>query len=147
MILWIKWTHAFDSEKIAFHAYLSSTIPGTTSGQTIVFNRVNTNLGGGYNATTGVFTAPVAGIYVCSLTFYMYYFSSYGAGGELQIIKNGVNQMSVFLELDSNADEGSASGTAVLSLNKGDQVHVQADRGNMYIGGNYLSSFAGFFLR
>ena len=77
----------------------------------------------------------------------MYYFSSYGAGGELQIIKNGVNQMSVFLELDSNADEGSASGTAVLSLNKGDQVHVQADRGNMYIGGNYLSSFAGFFLR
>jgi len=76
----------------------------------------------------------------------MYYYSPYGSSGKLQIIKNGVNQMSVFLELDSNANEGTASGTAVLSLNKGDQVHVEADRGSMYIGGNYLSSFAGFFL-
>jgi len=67
----VAWTYLFVSERIAFHARLASRIKGTTSGQTVVFNQVDTNLGGCYNATTGVFTAPVAGTYVFSLTFAM----------------------------------------------------------------------------
>ena len=115
----------FVSEKIAFHAYLASTILETTYGQTIVFNQVDTNLGGGYSGTTGVFTAPVAGTYVFSLTFEMYYYSSHASNGELYIMKNQDQSIRVWLELDNNADEGTASGTTVLSLNKGDQVYVQ----------------------
>ena len=136
----------FVSEKIAFHASLSSNIPGTTSGQTIVFNQVDTNLGGGYNGTTGVFTARVAGAYVFSLTFYMNYHSSYVRAGVLSIMNNNVQSIRVLVELDSNANEGTASGTTVLPLNKGDQVRVQVGTDNMYINGNKLSFFSGFLL-
>jgi len=136
----------FVSEKIAFHASLSSVIRGTTNGQTIVFDQVDTNLGGGYNGTTGVFTAPVAGAYVFSLTFYMWYSSSYASAGQLSIMQNNVQSIRVLVELDSNADDGTASGTTVLSLNKGDQVHVQASSANMFIRGNKFSFLSGFLL-
>ena len=139
-------TYFFVSDKIAFHASLSTNIPGTTSGQTIVFNQVDTNLGGGYSSTTGVFTAPVAGTYVFSLTFFMYYSSSsYASNGELYIMKNQDQSIRVLVKLDNNADQGTASGT-VLSLNKGDQVYVQASSADMYIGGGKYSYFSGFLL-
>ena len=137
----------FVSEKIAFHAYLSSAIHGTTSGQTIVFDRVDTNLGGGYSSTTGVFTAPVAGTFVFSLTFYMNYpRPPYASVGELSIMQNNVQSISVWVELDSNANRGTASGTTVLSLNKDDQVQVKANRADMFIGGYKFSFFSGFLL-
>ena len=137
----------FVSEKIAFHAILVSSIQGTTGGQTIVFNQVDTNLGGGYSNTTGVFTAPVAGTYVFSLTFYMYYpSSSYASYGELYIMQNNVQSIRVRLRLDNSVNEGTASGTTVLSLNKGDHVYVQASYANMYILGGKMSFFSGFLL-
>jgi len=136
----------FVSEKVAFHVSLSSDIVGTTRGQTIVFNQVDTNLGGGYNNATGVFTAPVAGTYVFSLTFNMYYVSPYATYGELQIMINDVMKLRVSNELDSYADEGSASGTTVLVLSTGDRVYVRDDRGKMYLYGSRLTYFSGFLL-
>jgi len=139
-------TYFFVSDKIAFHASLSTNIPGTTSGQTIVFNQVDTNLGGGYSGTTGVFTAPVSGTYVFSLTFFMSYSSSYARYGELYIMQNNVQSIRVFVDLYSGANQGTASGTTVLSLNKGDQVYVQAGNADMYIVGDKLCFFSGFLL-
>jgi len=108
----------FIPEKIAFHASLSSDIRGTTNRQTIVFDQVDTNLGGGYNGTTGVFTAPVAGTYVFTITFFMWYDLPYVNEGELHILKNNDHYIRVWVQLDSNANHGSASETTVLSLNK-----------------------------
>ena len=136
----------FVSEKIAFHASLSSVIRGTTNGQTIVFDQVDTNLGGGYNGITGVFTAPLAGTYVFSLTFFMYYSSQYVSSGYLYIMQNNVQSIRVRLQLDSNVNENSASGTTVLSLNKGDQVNVQVSSANMVINNRKFSFFSGFLL-
>jgi len=137
----------FVSEKIAFHAVLTSDIHGTTRGQTIVFNKVDINLGGGYNGTTGVFSAPVAGTYVFSLTFHLYYYnSSSDYAGDLFIMKNHEYLLRVWQKLDSSADQGTASGTTVLSLNKGDQVQVQAGSAHMAIGGGDVSFFSGFLL-
>jgi len=139
--------YLFVSEKIAFHAFLASRIKETTFGQTVVFNQVETNLGGGYNATTGVFTAPVTGTYVFSLTFGMsQYNSSQSDIGDLFIMKNNVRSLRVWQLLDSSISESTASGTTVLSLNKGDQVHLQAGSAAMAIAGGYLSFFSGFLL-
>ena len=49
-----------------FHAYLSTNLinfTGDGTNATIVFDTVSTNVGSGYNNSTGVFTAPVTGLY------------------------------------------------------------------------------------
>lgn len=51
------------SGSVAFMASITKTLPNVGSHQHIVFDRVITNVGGGYSASTGHFTAPVAGIY------------------------------------------------------------------------------------
>ena len=51
------------SGPIAFHALLDGHFTTTKEEQTLVFKNIETNLGGGYDSSTGVFTAPVTGLY------------------------------------------------------------------------------------
>jgi hypothetical protein len=48
----------------SFLAYQSASASTTTGPATILFNSVNYNIGSGYNAATGRFTAPIAGRYL-----------------------------------------------------------------------------------
>lgn len=43
-----------------FHVYKTGGVPRNTA---ILYNNINFNVGNGYNSSTGVFTAPLAGIY------------------------------------------------------------------------------------
>lgn len=45
-----------------FYAYGTANTP--SSGSTIVFPTTQVNVGGAYNTSTGVFTAPIAGVYI-----------------------------------------------------------------------------------
>ncbi|XP_062594880.1 complement C1q-like protein 4 [Saccostrea cucullata] len=48
---------------VAFHAKMTNAQNNLKSSQKVLFEHVFLNIGGGYNAKTGVFTAPVDGIY------------------------------------------------------------------------------------
>ena len=52
--------------QVAFYAYLGANlqISSLSTGKTVVYNRVDLNVGNGYNVKNGVFTAPEAGLYV-----------------------------------------------------------------------------------
>ncbi|CAG2236289.1 C1QL [Mytilus edulis] len=79
---------------VAFHARLSK--PETPAKHhTIIFDLINTNSGNGYNKFSGVFTAPVDGIYVFSYTI-VPECNSYGA---FELVSNRQIQGVVFLKL------------------------------------------------
>jgi hypothetical protein len=67
-------------EHVAFHAVAYSS----TSSKTIIFDHVITNIGGGYDKATGVFTVPTPGLYVMSWTI-----ETYGRLTEAVLLVNG----------------------------------------------------------
>ena len=112
-----------------------------------MFYNVETNLGNAYSRSTGVFTAPVSGAYVFSLTVMLYGTSPHNARGEFYITKNGETKVTVLADTnDLSNTMDMASGTAVLVLNKGDDVHVKCFDSNSYIYGGGYSYFSGFLL-
>lgn len=62
---------AYTGARIAFKAYPSADLLDVTGDGTfydIIFNTEAYDLGSAYNTATGVFTAPVAGVYIFQLT-------------------------------------------------------------------------------
>ena len=54
---------------MAFTAFLDHTVSNVQTDQTIVFNQVILNEGGGYDQRVGIFTCPKTGLYLVSFFF------------------------------------------------------------------------------
>ncbi|XP_016517232.1 complement C1q-like protein 2 isoform X3 [Poecilia formosa] len=134
-------------QKEAYKVVFSAGIDGGAIGpfstsKTLVYTRVITNLGNAYNQHTGIFVAPVRG---------MYYFSFfYHAGGGhpvgLNLMKNNqlVVQSSDHKTLNDTADNG--GNAAFMELQQGDQVYVQMQPNTHIWGSSYTTTFSGFLL-
>uniref|UniRef100_A0A4W6DL14 C1q domain-containing protein n=1 Tax=Lates calcarifer TaxID=8187 RepID=A0A4W6DL14_LATCA len=109
---------------------------------TLVYNTLIANVGDAYNTSTGVFAAPVAGVYCFIL--------SYHAGGhqiaKLTLTKNG-EPIVATSDHKSDADTADNGGNAaVLELKRGDQVYVRLAAGAHVWAGNQHTSFSGFLI-
>uniref|UniRef100_A0A671XGS2 Complement C1q-like protein 2 n=1 Tax=Sparus aurata TaxID=8175 RepID=A0A671XGS2_SPAAU len=140
----LKQSSAKDAPQIAFSACLSNSgeiYSGPSTDKTLVFKRIFSNTGG-YDQSTGVFTAPVNGLYY--FTFSTYGYNTHIAGAIL--MKNGVRQISTFdYTSDDSSDIGSNS--AVLQLAAGDKVHMELwDNGRVYDNWNGHTTFSGFLV-
>ncbi|XP_067435964.1 complement C1q tumor necrosis factor-related protein 6-like isoform X1 [Thunnus thynnus] len=109
---------------------------------TLIYRAVITNIGGAYSQSTGIFTAPVAGVY--------YFTIFYHAGGEhraiLSVHKN--NQLIVTThDHESNSDVSDNGGNAVfLQLQRGDEVYVRLAENSHVWGYDFHTTFSGFLV-
>ncbi|XP_042258135.1 complement C1q tumor necrosis factor-related protein 3-like [Thunnus maccoyii] len=110
--------------------------------KTLIYRAVKTNIGGAYSQYTGIFSAPVAGVY--------YFTIFYHAGGEhraiLSVYKN--NQLIVTThDHKSNSDFTDNGGNAVfLQLQRGDEVYVRLAENSHVWGYDFHTTFSGFLV-
>jgi hypothetical protein len=108
-----------------------------TGGDPIRWNVVVLNKGGGYNPSTGLFTAPISGVYNIS-------FSAHSSGGAMNVrlTRNGS-------EVDGgwsyvNAVSYNTSKSMVFNLKQGETVGVRLNSGGFY--GLGYNNFSGFYI-
>ncbi|XP_056225959.1 complement C1q-like protein 3 [Seriola aureovittata] len=113
------------------------------SEKTLKYNTVITNIGDAYDVFTGVFTAPVAGVYY--FTFF------YHAGGhhvsKLILHKNKEPVVMTSDHKSGSSDTADNGGNAVfLKLEKGDKVCVHLPAGCHVWASNGHTTFSGFLV-
>lgn len=110
--------------------------------QTIIFDTIEVNIGDGYSADTGIFTAPVAGTYffLASITSHNNDFV------ESEIVHNGQYLNHMYSSDNDHYQEQGTNG-GVIVLEKGDHVWVRnAHRDKTKVFGHKYSTFSGFLL-
>ncbi|XP_073331460.1 uncharacterized protein [Pagrus major] len=140
----LKQSSAKDAPQIAFSACLANSgeiYRGPSTDKTLVFKRIFSNTGG-YDQNTGIFTAPVNGLYY--FTFSTYGYNTHVAGAIL--MKNGVRQISTYDEISADGSD-IGSNSVVLQLAAGDKVHIELwDEGRVYDNWNGHTTFSGFLV-
>ncbi|KAL1277377.1 hypothetical protein QQF64_024050 [Cirrhinus molitorella] len=133
--------------EIAFSASLMQSNSGYvgpfTTEITLTYRNIFTNIGNAYNPITGVFTAPLKGVYRFTI-------SVYGHGNptnpsSISIMKNGVKV--VMAHAYQNHGRENSSNGVVLILEVGDVVYVRlwANR-RLYDTDNNHNTFSGYLL-
>ncbi|XP_062606581.1 complement C1q and tumor necrosis factor-related protein 9-like [Saccostrea cucullata] len=99
-----------------------------TGGETVKFSNIIYQVGGGYNPTTGVFTAPKAGLYLIFCTNVAYNDESFWT----KIMINGSIKAGAMAYLESSTIHAyqSASNLVVHQLQLGDRVWIQVHSGS-----------------
>ncbi|XP_073330702.1 complement C1q-like protein 4 isoform X2 [Pagrus major] len=128
--------------KVAFSAVLEKggAYGPFNTDKTLVYNKVFTNIGDAYSSCTGIFTAPVAGVYHFTLFYH--------AGGNQQSIlwlyKN--SEMIVRTSDHKSASADNGGNAVVLQLQKGDQVYVRMEANCHVWAAENNTTFSGFQL-
>ena len=148
---------ALSDEKppVAFSAYYSHDFTSLRKGSTFIYDTVLTNLGHGYNETTGVFTVPTSGLYAFTWTLSAagrHILGSSGDFGEMggMLEQNGVAKGWIVSDTETQNDEEAATGFVVLHADAGDKITVVSPwdgQGAMYGDTTYgRTSFSGFLI-
>nr|CBX41701.1 putative C1q domain containing protein MgC1q52 [Mytilus galloprovincialis] len=133
-----------ESGKVAFMAKNSADLQNTPSKSVVVYNIVITNIGNGYDSSSGIFFAPSNGVYTFSWTVLTHsgkYFHTYLALNGKLIARNYTGAKGV-------ADHASGSQNVVIEVKKDDKVFIKVQDGytGKFMFGNSWSTFSGYKL-
>lgn len=118
---------SFTGTHVAFTAGFSSCCTRKfVAGQTVIYNLVLYQVGGGYDISTGIFTAPRAGLYIIHSTVASDRRESFWS----RIVINGSVKAGMMAYNDANINiYQSASNLIVQQLQVGDRVWIQLHYG------------------
>ncbi|XP_045177710.1 complement C1q-like protein 4 [Mercenaria mercenaria] len=126
MLLFLLYSTAFglvvcqqDSNEVAFSAGLTHDI-AILHAEKVVYDKVFTNVGGGYDNTSGNFNCPVSGVYV----FQFHALAHQDKSTWLELYHNAYYIASIYGHTVN--DYASGGNSVILKLSKGDQVYVKA---------------------
>ncbi|XP_059210104.1 complement C1q-like protein 2 [Centropristis striata] len=130
----VVFTAAVGGGDVAFGPFKTET--------TLIYKTVKTNIGNAYNPSTGIFTAPVSGVY--------YFTIFYHAGGESRVHLNVYkNNEHILLTSDHPSDSDTADNggnAAFLQLQSRDQVYVRMGNNSHVWGHDSHTTFSGFLV-
>ena len=112
-------------KEIGFYAFSDTAVPVWSGTKKVVFEKVVSNLGNGYNNNTGVFTAPRKGVYVFLWTMTTYQGHSF----EAYLVKNGVDIKYLYINGGPQGGYETGSTSALLELKRGDRVWIRGGNG------------------
>jgi hypothetical protein len=109
-------------------------------GEIILFDKVWTNVGNGYNPNTGKFTAPKSGLYQISGTV----MSTSGKNVAVYLFKNDKQTVSLY----TGSGYATATVNIVLKLQKGETVYMKNHNSNhiIYSDVSVYCVFSGFLI-
>ncbi|KAK1787227.1 hypothetical protein P4O66_002703 [Electrophorus voltai] len=138
----LKKLHA-ERPKVAFSAALSASLGPASGIVNVVYSKVITNIGGAYNPNTGIFTAPVRGVYYIRFTTCSQN-SGYNSG--VQLYKNSEKLLYLY-EYNYNGYQRYITGGITLQLEVGDAVHTRLpDKLMLYETDTNRNTFSGFLI-
>lgn len=140
-----KTKRQLNTATVAFTAVITPTdLTHLSPGQPIVFDRTITNMGNAYDSSTGIFTAPIRGVYIFSMDAMV----EPGENEYLEFVKDGAHVMYNYSHAGGSLHDVSSSRTVVLELEKGNQVWIRtspnAAHGSGTLHGNEFSTFSGW---
>lgn len=119
---------------VAFMATTSTT--AATTSAPFIFSSVTRDTTGSYSASTGKFTAPIAGFYKCQGKVY--------TGASTQAIVFYVNGVGIHQGLTNSSNNAPALLDELIFLNSGDTVEIRPSASVTATGGSTLNSFSVF---
>jgi hypothetical protein len=125
-------------------SFRASNAPATSTNATLVYGTVNTNIGGHYNTSNGRYTAPVAGVYLFTMS--MLFPTTGTSYARILFAVNGTASTNYADTLTSAGDSYlSLNGSTVIGLSAGDYVTVVND-GQITSYGTGYGSFCGYLI-
>ncbi|MED6264880.1 hypothetical protein CHARACLAT_019717 [Characodon lateralis] len=130
--------------KIAFSAATGGGGPigPFSTATTIIYRTVITNVGNAYNQHTGIFAAPVAGVYY----FTFFYHAGGGQIVSLALVKNNEVIVTAYDHKTSHDGADNGGNAAFLQLQQGDQVYMRLSANTHVWGDSQITTFSGVLL-
>uniref|UniRef100_A0A673I4P6 C1q domain-containing protein n=1 Tax=Sinocyclocheilus rhinocerous TaxID=307959 RepID=A0A673I4P6_9TELE len=131
-----------DRQKVAFSASVGVGFFGPfNTDVTLVYKNAITNVGGAYNQVTGIFTAPVRGVYY----FSFFYHCQADQPTQLALYRNG-NQVAITQHHKSSCYTENGGNGVTLLLDKGEQVYIVLRKDTRIWDDKHFSLFSGFLI-
>ncbi|KAK2860810.1 hypothetical protein Q7C36_004976 [Tachysurus vachellii] len=129
--------------KVAFSASGPANVGPYLERVTLVYRKALMNIGKGYDPKTGIFTAPVTGVYY----FIFVVFNANDLSTGVALMKNGKNIVFATDNEPGSDTEDTTTNSVSLLLEEGDQVYLElVETRKIYTDSNRRNTFSGHLL-